>query len=80
MTERERQLVVDLLDRLKRSGGQPKDREAGVLIDSAVAAQPDAAYLLVQTVLIQSMALENAQARIQQLERPRPVWDELPRA
>jgi hypothetical protein len=74
MTQQERQLVTDLLDRLKRAGGQSKDREAQTLIDSAMLEQPDATYLLVQTVLIQSLALEDAQARVNQLEQQARDW------
>jgi hypothetical protein len=69
MTPQEKDLISQLLDRLKQAGGQPKDPEAEALIKAAVQAQPDATYLLVQTALIQNMSLEGAQARIQELER-----------
>jgi uncharacterized protein len=69
MTPQERDLVTALLDRLKQRGDQPKDVEADELIRRAVAEQPDAPYYLVQTVLIQDMALRNAESRIAELER-----------
>ncbi len=69
MTPQERDLITQLLGRLAQAGGQPKDPEADALIRQAVAAQPDAPYYLVQTVLIQDMALSNAQSRIQALEQ-----------
>src|SRR3954470_1090143 len=69
MTPQERDLITQLLRRLAQAGGQPKDPEADALIRQALAAQPDAPYYLVQTVLIQDMALSNAQARIQALEQ-----------
>jgi hypothetical protein len=69
MTPQERDLITHLLSRLAQAGGQPKDPEADQLIRQAVAAQPDAPYYLVQTVLIQDMALSNAQSRIQALEQ-----------
>ncbi|HJQ59467.1 MAG TPA: DUF2076 domain-containing protein, partial [Vineibacter sp.] len=69
MNPQEKQLITQLLDRLKQAGGQPKDPEAEALIKGAVAAQPDAPYLLTQTVLIQNMTLDSAQARIADLER-----------
>ena len=71
MTPQERDLITALLDRLKQAGqgGQPKDPEAEALIRRAVQEQPDAPYYLVQTVLIQDMALNNAQSRIADLER-----------
>jgi len=69
MTPQEHDLIAQLLGRLGQAGGQPKDPEADALIRQAVAAQPDAPYYLVQTVLIQDMALSNAQGRIQALEQ-----------
>jgi hypothetical protein len=69
MTPQERDLVTALLDRLKQQGNQPKDAEADALIRRAMAEQPDAAYYLAQTVLIQDMALRNAESRIAELER-----------
>jgi hypothetical protein len=68
MTPQERDLITHLLERLKQAGGQPKDAEAEGLIRQAVAEQPDMAYYLVQTVLIQDMALANAQTKITDLE------------
>ncbi len=69
MTPQERDLVTALLDRLTQQGIQPKDAEADALIRRALADQPDAPYYLVQTVLIQDMALRNAESRIAALER-----------
>jgi hypothetical protein len=69
MTPQEKDLITQLLDRLKQAGGQPKDPEAEALIKSAVQATPDIPYVLVQTALIQNMSLEGAQARIAELER-----------
>ncbi|MGE0423805.1 MAG: DUF2076 domain-containing protein [Reyranellaceae bacterium] len=69
MTPQEKDMITQLLDRLKQVGGQPKDPEAEALIRAAVQAQPDAPYLLVQTALVQNMSLEGAQARIAELER-----------
>src|SRR5258708_33709613 len=69
MTPQERDLITHLLSRLGQAGGQPKDPEADALIRQAVAAQPDAPYYLVQTVLIQDMALSNAESRIRELEQ-----------
>jgi len=69
MTPQERDLITHLLSRLGQAGGQPKDPEADALIRQALTAQPDAPYYLVQTVLIQDMALSNAQSRIHDLEQ-----------
>jgi uncharacterized protein len=69
MTPQEKDLIAALLGRLGQAAGQAKDPEADQLIRQAVAAQPDAPYLLVQTVLIQDMALHQAQGRIADLDR-----------
>ena len=69
MTPQERDLITALLARLQQQGNQPKDPEAELLIRRGIASQPDAPYLLVQTVLIQDMALHNTGARIAELER-----------
>jgi hypothetical protein len=69
MTPQERDLVTALLSRLEQHGAQPKDPEADALIRKAMAEQPDAPYYLVQTVLVQDMALRNAESRIAALER-----------
>jgi hypothetical protein len=69
MTPQERDLITQLLARLKQAGGQPKDVEADQLIRQALVEQPDAPYYLAQTVLIQDMALGTAQNRIAELER-----------
>jgi uncharacterized protein len=69
MTPQERDLITALLARLRQQGNQPKDAEAEMLIRQGMAAQPDAPYLLVQTVLIQDMALHDTATRIAALER-----------
>lgn len=69
MTPQERDLITALLTRLQQQSGQEKDPEADALIRQATSAQQDADYLLVQTVLIQDMALHDAQHRIAELER-----------
>jgi uncharacterized protein len=69
MTPQERDLITSLLNRLQQAANQPKDREAEALIAQGIAAQPDAPYLLVQTVLIEDMALSEAHNRIKDLEQ-----------
>jgi uncharacterized protein len=68
MTPQERELVTQLLARVKQHAAEAKDPEAEALIRQAMTAQPDAPYFLVQTVLMQDMALQQAQERIRQLE------------
>ncbi|HXQ52555.1 MAG TPA: DUF2076 domain-containing protein [Stellaceae bacterium] len=69
MTPQERDLIVSLFSRLQQAANQPTDRDAEALIGQCVAQQPDAPYLLVQTVLIQDMAMGEAHNRITELER-----------
>jgi uncharacterized protein len=69
MTPQEKDLITTLLTRLKSVGGQPKDPEAEALIRQAMIEQPDAAYYLTQTVLIQDLSLHSAQQRIADLEK-----------
>lgn len=68
MTPQERDLITSLFGRLHQAANAPKDREAEALIGSGLAAEPNAPYLLVQTVLIQDMALSEAHNRLKALE------------
>ncbi len=68
MTPEERDLITGLFDRLQRVEGVTKDRDADGLIRDAVRQIPDAPYLLVQSVLVQEQALQQADARIRELE------------
>jgi uncharacterized protein len=69
MTPHETALVTTLLERLKKTESPDKDPEAETLIRQTTAEQPDAAYHLVQTVLIQDLSLHVAQTRIAKLEK-----------
>jgi uncharacterized protein len=69
MTPQERDLIVQLFNRLNQAERQAKDRDAEALIKEGATHVPDAAYLLVQTVLIQDMALAEAEKRIKDLEQ-----------
>ena len=53
MTPHETALITTLLGRLKKADTPDKDAEAEALIRQTTAEQPDTAYHLVQTVLIQ---------------------------
>ena len=68
MTPEERQLVTGLFDRMRNFGNPEKDRDAEALISERVRAMPDAPYMLVQSVLVQEQALQQAEARIRDLE------------
>lgn len=68
MQAQERELISGLFGRLQPFESQPRDAEAEALIKELAARQPAAAYLLVQTVLVQEQALKAAQERIAELE------------
>jgi hypothetical protein len=69
MSPEERQLLVDLFDRIRQNAKNPRDREAEAFIGDQVRAQPYAPYLLAQTVIVQDQALRAANERLQQLEQ-----------
>jgi len=68
MTPQERQLIDDLFDRLSRLEEIPRDPDAAAAIAQGLRKAPNAAYALVQTVLVQDEALKRANSRIQELE------------
>lgn len=68
MTPDERQLISGLFDRMRSFGSPQKDPEAEALIHESVQQIPDAAYMLVQSVLVQEHALQQADQRIRELE------------
>ena len=68
MTEQERQLIQGLATRIQNAPPPQIDPEADELIRRSIT-RPDALYLLVQTVLIQDMALNQAKAQIDDLKQ-----------
>lgn len=68
MTPDERQLITGLFDRMRSFGSPEKDRDAEAIIADAVRSMPDAPYMLVQSVLVQEHALQQADSRIKDLE------------
>jgi hypothetical protein len=57
MTDQERQLISELADRIQNAPAPQIDPEADNLIRRTIGVRPDALYILVQTVLMQQMAL-----------------------
>jgi len=68
MTPEERNLVIELFDRLATLEDAQRDPEAERLIRDGLRQAPNAIYALVQTVLVQDEALKRADARIRELE------------
>jgi hypothetical protein len=69
MTPEERNMLTDLADKIARTPPPPKDAEAEDFIRTKIGSRPDALYLMVQTVLIQDLALQHAQQQIQELQQ-----------
>jgi hypothetical protein len=69
MTPQERDLLTNLVTRLRQSPPQQRDTEAEAMINDLVRDKPDTPYILAQTVLIQDYALHQAQSRIADLEQ-----------
>ena len=68
MTPEERNLVMELFNRLTTLENAQRDPEAERLIEEGLRYAPKAPYALVQTVLVQDEALKRADARIRELE------------
>jgi hypothetical protein len=69
MTPQERELLTNLVTRLRAAPAQQRDSEAEEMIAGLVRDKPDTPYVLAQTVLIQDYALHQAQGRIADLEQ-----------
>jgi uncharacterized protein len=69
MTPQESKLIEDLASRIAQTQVGQKDAEAENLIRQEIGSRPDALYILVQTVLVQTMALEQAKAQIADLQQ-----------
>ena len=68
MNAEERQLITGFFERMRNHGAPEKDRDAEALINQLIRANPDAPYMLVQTVLVQEQTLEAANNRVLELE------------
>lgn len=80
MNSEERQLISDLFNRMQGHGPVEKDPEAAAFISERVRSMPDAAYMLVQSVIVQDMTLQQADERIRALEARVNELERAPRA
>lgn len=69
MTPQEKDLIQTVFDRLERAGGSGRDAEAASFIRDQVRRQPDAAYGLTQAVIVLEAGLNQAQQKINDLQR-----------
>lgn len=80
MTPQEEQLLNSLIERVNQTQLDEKDPDADALLNQKLAPNPDALYILAQTVLVQNIALDQARAQVAQLQqqiqvqqRPQPA-------
>jgi hypothetical protein len=69
VTPQEEQLLDSLAQRINQTQLQEKDPDAEALLNRELANNPDAIYILAQTVLVQNIALEQAKAQVAQLQQ-----------
>jgi hypothetical protein len=69
VTPQEQQLLMQLTQRINQTQLQEKDPDAENLLGRELGANPDAMYMLAQTVLVQNIALEQAKAQVSQLQQ-----------
>jgi hypothetical protein len=66
MTPQEQEMIGDLMDRVQKTQLTEKDPDAEAMLQQGLGKNPDALYILAQTVLVQKYALEQAQAQLAQ--------------
>ena len=69
MTPQEESMLNDLIGRVEQTQLTEKDPEAEQLLNQRLGRNPNALYILAQTVLVQKYALEQAQAQLDQLRQ-----------
>jgi hypothetical protein len=69
VTPQEEQLLNSLVERVNQTQLQEKDPDAEALLNQGLGGNPDAIYILAQTVLVQNIALEQAKAQVAQLQQ-----------
>lgn len=66
MTPQEEDMLGGLIDRVQKTQLTEKDMDAEQMLQQGLGRNPDALYILAQTVLVQKYALEQAQAQLAQ--------------
>jgi uncharacterized protein len=69
LTPQEEQLLNSLTDRINQTQLQEKDPDAEAMLNRSLGSNPDALYILAQTVLVQNIALDQAKAQVAQLQQ-----------
>jgi hypothetical protein len=66
MTPQEQDMINGLIDRVEKTQLAEKDMDAEQMLQQGLGRNPDALYILAQTVLVQKYALEQAQTQLTQ--------------
>jgi uncharacterized protein len=66
VTSQEEQMLNSLVERVNSTQLNEKDPDAAALLSRGLSSNPDALYILAQSVLVQNIALEQAHAQLQQ--------------
>jgi uncharacterized protein len=66
MTPQEQEMIGDLIGRVQKTELAEKDMDAEQMLKQGMGQNPDALYILAQTVLVQKYALEQAQTQLAQ--------------
>jgi hypothetical protein len=68
MTPQESTMLNDLVNKIQQTRLPEKDSEAESFLQERLGGNPDTLYILAQTVLVQNIALDRAQAQVKQLQ------------
>jgi hypothetical protein len=69
VTPQEQQLLMQLTQRINQTQLQEKDEDAQNLLGRELGANPDAIYIMAQTMVVQNMALEQLKSQVVQLQQ-----------
>lgn len=72
MTQQEQEMLQGLIQRVNQTQLQEKDFDAEEMLQQTLGRNPDALYILAQTVLVQQYALDQAQSQLEQLRQQQP--------
>src|SRR3978361_829796 len=68
MTSQEQEMIAGLIDRVGKTQLPEKDPEAEGMLQAGLGRNPDALYILSQTVLVQQYALDQSQRQLADLK------------
>jgi len=72
MTQQEQEMLQGLIQRVNQTQLEEKDIDAEDMLKQTLGRNPDALYILAQTVLVQQYALDQAKQQLDQLRQQQP--------